>query len=132
MIRLRVQHLLHKFCRIEGQQFCFLLPQPGINWLHTEVNVVLYIPESNLIRLRFLYSCLKMFEVDKPAGGRSTSAEVLIWGLKYKALAKIDLRLLDVRYPFQGLNELPGRVIFPSIHELSAACQQQYTKPLSE
>lgn len=40
--------------------------------------------------------------MDKPAASRSESAEIYIIGLKYKAPAKIDPRLLDVKHLFQG------------------------------
>ncbi|KAG5526657.1 hypothetical protein RHGRI_032805 [Rhododendron griersonianum] len=57
-----------------------------------------------------LYCLRQLFEkvdVDKPAASRSTSAEIYIIGLKYKAPAKIDPRLLDFRHLFQGGKEPP-------------------------
>ncbi|PSS29440.1 AdoMet-dependent rRNA methyltransferase [Actinidia chinensis var. chinensis] len=57
-----------------------------------------------------LYCLRQLFEkveVDKPAASRSTSAEIYIVGLKYKAPAKIDPRLLDVKHLFQGGKEPP-------------------------
>lgn len=58
--------------------------------------------------------CLKQLfekvEVDKPAASRSTSAEIFVLGLKYKAPAKIDPRLLDVKHLFQGTIE-PRKVV---------------------
>lgn len=45
--------------------------------------------------------------MDKPAASRSTSAEIYIIGLKYKAPAKIDPRLLDFKHLFQGGKEPP-------------------------
>ncbi|GKA24863.1 phytochrome-associated serine/threonine-protein phosphatase 3-like protein, partial [Tanacetum coccineum] len=44
-------------------------------------------------------------EVDKLAASRSTSFEIYIICLKYKAPVKIDLRLFDVRHLFQGGKE---------------------------
>lgn len=49
-------------------------------------------------------------EVDKPAASRSASAEIYVLGLKYKAPAKIDPRLLDVRHLFQGSIEPQRKV----------------------
>ena len=43
----------------------------------------------------------------KPAASRSTSAEIYAIGLRYKAPAKIDPRLLDVKHLFQGAIEPP-------------------------
>lgn len=57
-----------------------------------------------------LYCLRQLFEkvdVDKPAASRSTSAEIYIIGLKYKAPAKIDPRLLDFKHLFQGGKEPP-------------------------
>ncbi|KAI3674436.1 hypothetical protein L2E82_52260 [Cichorium intybus] len=57
-----------------------------------------------------LYCLRQLFEkveVDKPAASRSTSAEIYIICLKYKAPAKIDPRLFDVRHLFQGGKEAP-------------------------
>ncbi|KAG8368223.1 hypothetical protein BUALT_Bualt15G0022800 [Buddleja alternifolia] len=57
-----------------------------------------------------LYCLRQLFEkveVDKPQASRSTSAEIYILGLKYKAPAKIDPRLLDVKHLFQGGKEPP-------------------------
>lgn len=48
--------------------------------------------------------------MDKPAASRSTSAEIFVLGLKYKAPAKIDPRLLDVKHLFQGSIEPPRKV----------------------
>ncbi|XP_057953422.1 adoMet-dependent rRNA methyltransferase spb1 [Malania oleifera] len=41
-------------------------------------------------------------EVVKPSASRKESAEIYVLGLKYKAPAKIDSRLLDVKHLFQG------------------------------
>ncbi|KAL6567244.1 hypothetical protein OROGR_000912 [Orobanche gracilis] len=43
----------------------------------------------------------------QPQASRSTSAEIYVLGLKYKAPAKIDPRLLDVKHLFQGGKEPP-------------------------
>ncbi|KAG6490907.1 hypothetical protein ZIOFF_052239 [Zingiber officinale] len=55
--------------------------------------------------------CLKQFfdkvEVTKPVASRSTSAEIYVIGVRYKAPAKIDPRLLDVKHLFQGAIEQP-------------------------
>ncbi|XP_022763245.1 putative rRNA methyltransferase isoform X2 [Durio zibethinus] len=59
--------------------------------------------------------CLKQLfekvEVDKPAASRSASAEIYVLGLRYKAPAKIDPRLLDVKHLFQGSIEPQKKVI---------------------
>ncbi|CAN6446667.1 unnamed protein product [Victoria cruziana] len=57
-----------------------------------------------------LYCMKQLFEkveVTKPDASRSTSAEIYVIGLKYKAPAKIDPRLLDMKYLFQGAVERP-------------------------
>ncbi|XP_047307608.1 pre-rRNA 2'-O-ribose RNA methyltransferase [Impatiens glandulifera] len=57
-----------------------------------------------------LYCLRQLFEkveVDKPAASRSASAEIYLIGLKYKAPAKIDPRLLDIRHLFEGGKEPP-------------------------
>ncbi|XP_022947772.1 adoMet-dependent rRNA methyltransferase spb1-like [Cucurbita moschata] len=59
--------------------------------------------------------CLKQLfekvEVDKPAASRSASAEIYVLGLRYKAPAKIDPRLLDVKHLFQGSVEPQRKVV---------------------
>lgn len=59
--------------------------------------------------------CLKQLfekvEVDKPAASRSASAEIYLLGLKYKAPAKIDPRLLDVKHLFEGSIEPQRKVV---------------------
>ncbi|XP_038901448.1 adoMet-dependent rRNA methyltransferase spb1 [Benincasa hispida] len=59
--------------------------------------------------------CLKQLfnkvEVDKPAASRSTSAEIYILGFSYKAPAKIDPHLLDVKHLFQGSVEPQRKVV---------------------
>ena len=57
-------------------------------------------------------------EVDKPAASRSTSAEIYIIGLKYKAPAKIDPRLFDVRHLFQGGKEPPKVITFTMLFQV--------------
>ncbi|GAB2291273.1 hypothetical protein Dimus_025531 [Dionaea muscipula] len=57
-----------------------------------------------------LYCLRQLFEkveVTKPAASRSTSAEIYAVGIRYKAPAKIDPRLLDFRHLFQGAKEPP-------------------------
>ncbi|XP_009631774.1 uncharacterized protein [Nicotiana tomentosiformis] len=57
-----------------------------------------------------LYCLRQLFEkveVDKPLASRLESAEIYIIGLKYKAPAKIDPRLLDIKHLFQGGKEPP-------------------------
>ncbi|KAI3712203.1 hypothetical protein L1987_70754 [Smallanthus sonchifolius] len=59
-----------------------------------------------------LYCLRQLFEkveVDKPAASRSTSAETFIVCMKYKAPAKIDPRLFDIRHLFQGGKE-PAKI----------------------
>lgn len=57
-----------------------------------------------------LYCLRQLFEkveVTKPVASRSTSAEIYVIGLRYKAPAKIDPRLLDFKHLFQGAIEPP-------------------------
>lgn len=57
-----------------------------------------------------LYCLRQLFEkveVDKPLASRSSSAEIYIIGLKYKAPAKIDPRLFDIKHLFEGGKEPP-------------------------
>ncbi|KAA0045562.1 hypothetical protein IC582_025161 [Cucumis melo] len=61
-----------------------------------------------------LYCIKQLFEkveVDKPAASRSASAEIYILGIRYKAPAKIDPRLLDVKHLFQGSVEPQQKVV---------------------
>ncbi|KAJ1688315.1 hypothetical protein LUZ63_019705 [Rhynchospora breviuscula] len=55
--------------------------------------------------------CLKQLfekvEATKPAASRSTSAEIYVIAQRYKAPARIDPHLLDVKYLFQGALERP-------------------------
>lgn len=56
-----------------------------------------------------LYCLRQLFEkveVEKPLASRSESAEIYVIGFKYKAPAKIDPRLLDIKHLFQGCKEL--------------------------
>ncbi|KAI5314174.1 hypothetical protein L3X38_043350 [Prunus dulcis] len=54
-----------------------------------------------------VYYCMKELfekvEQDKPAASRSSSAETYLLGFKYKAPAKIDPRLLDVKHLFKSV-----------------------------
>lgn len=58
----------------------------------------------------FALQLFEKVEVDKPAASRSASAEIYVLGLKYKAPAKIDPRLLDVKHLFQGSIEPQRKV----------------------
>ncbi|KAM7279946.1 hypothetical protein ACFE04_007080 [Oxalis oulophora] len=59
-------------------------------------------------RITVPYSILfEKVEVEKPAASRSESAEIYVLGLKYKAPARIDPRLLDVKHLFQVAIEAP-------------------------
>ncbi|CAK8576541.1 unnamed protein product [Lathyrus sativus] len=59
--------------------------------------------------------CLKQLfekvEVDKPLASRSESAEIYLVGLKYKAPAKIDPRLLDYKHLFQASAQPQAKVV---------------------
>ncbi|KAL2609813.1 hypothetical protein R1flu_028386 [Riccia fluitans] len=60
-----------------------------------------------------LYAFKQLFEkaeVTKPVASRATSAEIYVVGLKYKAPAKIDPRLLDHRHLFKEVEE-PAKVV---------------------
>lgn len=57
-----------------------------------------------------LYCFKQLFEkveVTKPVASRSTSAEIYVVGLRYKAPSKIDPRLLDVKHLFQQVVDPP-------------------------
>lgn len=57
-----------------------------------------------------LYAFKQLFdkvEVTKPVASRSTSAEIYVICLRYRAPAKIDPRLLDVKHLFQEIVEPP-------------------------
>ncbi|KAG1346885.1 pre-rRNA 2'-O-ribose RNA methyltransferase [Cocos nucifera] len=53
------------------------------------------------------FQLFEKVEVTKPVASRSTSAEIYVIGSRYKAPAKIDPRLLDVKHLFQGAIEPP-------------------------
>ncbi|KAL2897129.1 AdoMet-dependent rRNA methyltransferase spb1 [Bienertia sinuspersici] len=55
----------------------------------------------------FVTKLFEKVEITKPIASRSTSAEIYVIGLKYKAPAKIDPRLLDIKHLFQGVVEPP-------------------------
>ncbi|KAK8687396.1 hypothetical protein V6N13_086218 [Hibiscus sabdariffa] len=59
----------------------------------------------------FVTKLFEKVEVDKPAASRSASAEIYVLGLRYKAPAKIDPRLLDFKHLFQGSVEPQKKVI---------------------
>lgn len=62
----------------------------------------------------YRFSLCQLFEkveVHKPAASRSTSAETYLLAFKYKAPAKIDPRLLDVKHLFQGAIEPIRKVL---------------------
>ncbi|PON94756.1 AdoMet-dependent rRNA methyltransferase, Spb [Trema orientale] len=50
-------------------------------------------------------------EVHKPAASRSSSAETYVLAFRYKAPAKIDPRILDVKHLFQGSIEPQKKVV---------------------
>lgn len=57
-----------------------------------------------------MYAFQQLFdkvEATKPPSSRSTSAEIFVVCLKYKAPAKIDPRLLDHKVLFQEVEEAP-------------------------
>ncbi|MCO5597977.1 hypothetical protein L7F22_052066 [Adiantum nelumboides] len=57
-----------------------------------------------------LYAFKQLFEkveVTKPVASRATSAEIYVICLRYRAPAKIDPRLLDVKHLFQDIAEPP-------------------------
>lgn len=63
------------------------------------------------VNIQMVLQLFEKVEVDKPAASRSASAEIYVLGLRYKAPAKIDPRLLDVKHLFQGSVEPQRKVI---------------------
>lgn len=63
------------------------------------------------MKLFFLFQLFEKVDVDKPAASRSSSAEIFLIGSRYKAPAKIDPRLLDVKHLFQGSVEPQKQVL---------------------
>lgn len=61
----------------------------------------------------FYWQLFEKVEVTKPVASRSTSAEIYVICLRYRAPAKIDPRLLDVKHLFQDIAE-PRPVIMPT------------------
>lgn len=59
-------------------------------------------------------------EVDKPLASRSASAEIYVLGFRYKAPARIDPRLLDVKHLFERGKE-PPKVCWPFLAVNSTA-----------
>lgn len=51
----------------------------------------------------------------KPQASRSTSAEIFVVGLKYKAPADIDPRLLNMKHLFQGTTAQPKVICIPML-----------------
>ncbi|KAL3327952.1 hypothetical protein AABB24_035561 [Solanum stoloniferum] len=85
--------LLHNFCFL----MALLLPRD-------------YMDQMNYITFAFECQLFEKVEVEKPLASRSESAEIYLIGFKYKAPAKIDPSLLDIRHLFQGGKE-PLKVV---------------------
>ena len=60
-----------------------------------------------LSQLDYRLQLFEKVEVTKPVASRSTSAEIYVIGFRYKAPAKIDPRLLDIKHLFQGAVDPP-------------------------
>lgn len=61
--------------------------------------------QMNYITFAIDCQLFEKVEVEKPLASRSESAEIYVIGFKYKAPAKIDPRLLDIKHLFQGGKE---------------------------
>lgn len=73
--------------------------------LVSHVEFILWI--SYFLTFKCAVQLFEKVEVDKPQASRAASAEIYVLGFRYKAPAKIDPRLLDVKHLFQGGKELP-------------------------
>lgn len=69
---------------------------------------------GHFFRFKLFFTYLNVFgqlfekvEVDKPLASRSASAEIYVLGFRYRAPAKIDPRLLDVKHLFERGKEPP-------------------------
>ncbi|CAI9781934.1 unnamed protein product [Fraxinus pennsylvanica] len=84
-------------------------PNVGGAWARRLPVRMLWFSDSKIILPYFsvLDSFLKKVEVDKPQASCSALAEIYIVCFKYKAPAKIDPQLLDVKHLFQGGKEPP-------------------------
>ncbi|KAF4392173.1 hypothetical protein G4B88_026162 [Cannabis sativa] len=72
------------------------------------------------------YCLLKLFErvvVHKPISSRSVSAEIFVLAFNYKAPAKIDPRILDVRHLFQGGIEPQKKKV---LHDLGRVAKKRH------
>ena len=61
-----------------------------------------------------LYCFKQLFEkveVTKPVANRSTSVEIYVVGLRYKAPSKIDPHLLDVKHIFQQVVDISKIIV---------------------
>ena len=65
----------------------------------------LFVLNCEALLFVFLMQLFEKVEVTKPAASRSTSAEIFVLGIRYKAPAKVDPRLLDIKHLFQGVTE---------------------------
>lgn len=67
----------------------------------------------DIIDVLFILQLFDRVEVTKPQASRSTSAEIFVVGLKYKAPANIDPRLLNIKHLFQGATAPPKVICKP-------------------